>query len=134
LDRYGNRPSDEAQRYNFVRGIGLLCGRDKPTRTLSEGVLAPPKATGFSLGAPERRTADDNHRVNIPLLQTQAIPSAVHGSASVAISDGSNMIAAALEDMRSQGSKAKFLLPSLLCSAVSSGDHTITGLQESSAH
>jgi urea transporter len=130
LDRYGNRPSDEAQRYNFVRGIGLLggTGRDKPARALSEGVLAPPRATassavdGADARAPERRTAEDDHRVNVPLPQTQAMPNVVHGSASVAISDGSsNMIAAALEDMRSQGSKAKFLLPSLLCSAVSSG-------------
>ena len=45
----------------------------------------------------------------------------VHGDVSVAIAESSDLIAAALEDMRSQGSKAKILLPSLLCSAVSSG-------------
>jgi urea transporter/ankyrin repeat protein len=119
VDRYGNRPSDEAQRYNFVRGIGLLCSKDKPIINLSKNVPAPALSavlTADARAASEHHAAEEDHRVNVT-------PSAnvASGSASVTISESSNMIAAALEDMRLQGSKAKFLLPSLLCSAVSSG-------------
>jgi hypothetical protein len=124
-DRYGNRPSDEAQRYNFDRGIELLCGRGKPTKNLSANMLPHPDS---SSNIPAARLADA--RVTLDPQVTKDEPHfanashhshLAHADVNVAISESTPLIAAALEDMRSQGSKARFLLPSLLCSAVSSG-------------
>ena len=68
-------------------------------------------------GLPEPSAAKEEHHATKASQQAPV----VHGDVSVAIAESSDLVAAALEDMRSQGSKAKFLLPSLLCSAVSSG-------------
>ena len=68
-------------------------------------------------GLPEPSAAKEEHHATKASQQAPV----VHGDVSVAIAESSDLIAAALEDMRSQGSKAKILLPSLLCSAVSSG-------------
>lgn len=126
VDRYGNRPSDDAQRYKFERGIELLCGKHKLTKSLSaeafvhsespRNVPAVVRVSDPSV-IPESSAAKEEPHATKASHQAPVI----HGDVSVAITESSDLIAAALEDMRSQGSKAKFLLPSLLCSAVSSG-------------
>jgi ankyrin repeat protein len=127
VDRYGNRPSDDALRYKFERGIELLCGKHKLTKALSADSLvhneSPSNVAAARVpdlrvaGLPEPSAAKEEHHATKASQQAPV----VHGDVSVAIAESSDLIAAALEDMRSQGSKAKFLLPSLLCSAVSSG-------------
>jgi urea transporter/ankyrin repeat protein len=120
VDRYGNRPSDEAKRYNFDRGIWLLCGKE--SLSLSAGMPTPTISTS-TVAAVKQPESIVVKVSKYPVGKSSPVspkPSAQNDS-SVTISKQGNLVAAALEDMRSQGSKAQFLLPSLLCSAVSSG-------------
>jgi ankyrin repeat protein len=133
IDRYGNRPYDEACRYNFQRGMGLLRSKSSAVEHAGKNHADPSESepsSGFP-SEPSSKAAPAAHSSAADAMQQPqhhaaklsprtAAPVA-HGDVSVAIGESSDLVAAALEDMRSHGSKAQFLLPSLLCSAVSSG-------------
>ena len=89
----------------------------QPTWTKPSNVAAARVPDPRVAGLPEPSAAKEEQHATKASQQAPV----VHGDVSVAITESSDLIAAALEDMRLQGSKAKFLLPSLLCSAVSSG-------------
>ena len=122
MDRYGNRPSDEARRYKFDRGMWLLGCKESLGGNSSLSVPVPSEsssvkpAVSSSLRLPDVNETDPDAQLFPPQVTVGS-----HGDVSVVISEGSDLVAAALEDLQSQDSKAKFLLPSLLCSAVSSG-------------
>jgi urea transporter/ankyrin repeat protein len=132
VDRYGNRPFDEACRYKFQRGIGLLRSSSSSSSSVAQNASdkhadksSEPHISAASLAADGARLQPDAAAAK---LSPRAHAPIAHGEVSIAIGESSDLVAAALEDMQSQGSKAKFLLPSLLCSAVSSGDVSATSL------
>lgn len=128
LIRYGNRPFDDACRYNFQRGIGLLRGSSSGAaeNASDKHADAPPNSAAAPTASHTADSARPQPDATAAKLSPRAPAPVAHSEVSVAIGESSDLVAAALEDMQSQGSKAKFLLPSLLCSAVSSGDAGIS--------
>ena len=122
-DRYGNRPSDEACRYNFQRGMGLLRSKSSAVEHAGKSHADPPESSSKAAPAAHSSAADATQQPqhHAAKLSPRTPAPVAHGDVSVAIGESSDLVAAALEDLRSHGSKAQFLLPSLLCSAVSSG-------------
>ena len=122
MDRYGNRPSDEARRYKFDRGMWLLGCKESLSGNSSLSVPVPSESSSVKPAVSSSlRLPDVNESEPDAKLFPPQVTAGSHNDVSVVISEGSDFVAAALEDLQSQDSKAKFLLPSLLCSAVSSG-------------
>jgi len=126
VDRFGNRPSDEARRYKFDRGMWLLGCKESSGGNSSLNLPVPSEPSGVNPAVSNLRLPDAG---NLNTHANHALPQATviaNSDVRVAISKGGDFVAAALEDLQSQDSKVKFLLPSLLCSAVSSGTRALS--------